>query len=245
MDYSNEKLRVIIVEDDLPTLNLIQSYLVAFPSIEIIASFTDGLQLIDTISSLQPTAVFLDIEMPGLDGITIAARLKTELPHIFVVFVTGHTKYAAEAYELNAIDYLVKPVSKDRLARTVSKIQDYLNLNVNINNSDSQLITARNRHELYFVKLSDIFLIELETRKTVIHTENGKYYTNTSLNSILSKLNKNFFRCHKSFIVNLKKIEKISPIAERIYEISFHNYPLRATMSRPKMEELCTIMANL
>ena len=245
MDNRRDKIRVIVTEDDLPTQNLIKSYLTSMPAIEIIASYTNGSQLIETIAPLQPTVVFLDIEMPDLDGITTAALLRTKWPQVFIVFITGHTKYAAEAYELEVIDYLVKPISKDRLHRTISKIEGHLALTTKPNGSGDQRITFKNNHEIYFVKPGEIFFIEKEIRKTVIHTENGKYTTTDSLKSILDKLGSNFFRCHKSFLVNIKKIEKISPIAERIYEIYFYNYPLRAAMGRPKMEELCNIMAGL
>jgi two-component system LytT family response regulator len=241
---SSEKISVIIAEDDPLIRQMLDSYLSSFPQVEILASLSNGVDLLDFVEKEQPSAVFLDIEMPDMDGLTAVTKLRERFPHIFTVFVTAHTKYAAEAYQLDAVDYIVKPVTKERLAKTVNKIQDFLTAKAKLVLSGTSRISIKHNHDVYFINTLDIIFIEKEIRKTVLHTENGKYFTTEPLISIISKLPNNFFRCHKSFIINLNKIEKISPIAERIYEINFYRYQHKASMGRQKMEELCSIMTK-
>lgn len=105
------------------------------------------------------------------------------------------------------------------------------------------ILLVKNSNEIYVLHPDQIIYIEKELRKTNIHTEGGKYITSETLNSLEKRLGVNFFRCHKSFIVNITKIEKIVPIAERIYQLSFYNYPLTASMGRSKLEELCELIS--
>lgn len=105
------------------------------------------------------------------------------------MFVTAHTKYAADAFSLDAIDYIVKPITKEALAKALTKIQKFMKLN---NPPDSSVaagqITIKNDHELYFINPGDIYFIEKEIRKTVLHTVNGRYLTSESLKFVLGLL---------------------------------------------------------
>lgn len=106
------------------------------------------------------------------------------------------------------------------------------------------ILVLKNCHEVYFIKTDDIYFIEKENKKTVVHTTNGIYATAEPLNALGQKLNHNFFRCHKSFIINIRKIERVFPIADRIYQVTFNNYQRHVTMGRQKLEELYSLIVE-
>ncbi|UNC91089.1 LytR/AlgR family response regulator transcription factor [Candidatus Contubernalis alkaliaceticus] len=245
MDKSMNKITVAVAEDETPIRQLLQSYLETFPQIEITAVVSNGNELIKVIKEHKVTAVFLDIEMPGLDGLSTAARIKRHQPDVFVVFVTAHPHYAVDAFQLKAVDYLIKPITREAIAGTIKTLEKFLQLNIpGYSNEIQKRISIKNNHELYFVNPFEIIFIEKELRKTVLHTTRGKYLSTEPLNALENNLSENFFRCHKGFIINLDRIEKIIPVADRMYEVSFYEYSGKVTMRRKKYEELCKIMIS-
>ncbi len=241
MSSNKEKIKVAIAEDEDSTRQLIQSYLEFFAQVEVVAAVKSGEELVDAVKKFNPEAVFIDIKMPEINGLSVAALLKEIKKEICIIFVTAYPDYAADAFQIDAVDYLVKPITKERIGKAINKIEKLLMLD-----KDSRVVNdfliLKNNHEIYFIKYDDIFFIEKEFKKTVVHTVNGKYATTETLGAVEKKLNHDFFRCHKSFIINLKKLEKITPIADRTYKLTFHNYHNYATMCRKKLDELYNIL---
>jgi DNA-binding LytR/AlgR family response regulator len=244
MDTNESKIRIAIAEDETATRQMLQTHLASFSNIDVVATVNNGRELLETFEQINPSAVFLDVEMPELDGLSAAAALKEKNKYIYIVFVTGYPKYAADAFQLEAVDYLVKPVTKEHLERAVGRIEKYIGLRNKNDKRNQDILILKNNHETNFINPDDIYFIEKENKKTIVHTANGKYTTSEPLNVIGQKLNQNFFRCHKSFIVNIKKIEKIFPIADRIYHVTFNNYQNHVTMGRQKLEELYRLIAK-
>lgn len=242
---SKIKITVFIVDDNNPNRKLIESYLSFFSQIQIIGSYSDSQDVLDEIKLKNPTAVFLDIEMPGLNGLSVASKIRKFHPNTFIIFITAHTKYAASAFQLEATDYIVKPISKVNIERAIKKVEKFLAYNESQPaRTLDEILMIKNNDETYIIHPRTIIFIEKEIRKSIVHTENGKYFTSETLSSIEKKLDKSFFRCHRSYIININKIGKIVPIAERIYQIEFYNYALSASMGRKKLEELYTIIEN-
>jgi DNA-binding LytR/AlgR family response regulator len=242
----SNSITIVIAEDEVSVLQLLQAYLASFPQISIVGTANNGTEAISLIDQLLPVAVFLDVQMPEMDGLSTAVHLKEKHPDMLVVFVTGHIQYAADAYQLDAVDYLIKPLTRDAVARTIRKIER--SLARSINNGATQAtgrIIVKNNHEIFFVDLQNIIFVEKQLRKAVIHTDHGEYTTTETLSSLEKKLDSNFFRCHNSFIINLKKIEKIYPIAERVYAITFQDCKETVSMGRQKFEELSGIIAEI
>jgi len=239
-----KRIGVILVEDDLPVRQLIKSYLLSFPQVEVLAESASGEEALALVELLKPAVIFLDIELPNLNGLSIAQLLKDKQPNIGIIFITGHPAYAVEAFQLEAVDYLVKPVSKEALGRTLGKIERFIGLQ----NSKSNDQTFVNRmalkfnREIHIINPADIYFIEKNGRHSLFHTSQGIFPSSDTLRGLADKLDSNFYRCHRSFIININQIEHITPIADRIYEISFSNYPHRITMGRDKYEGLCHII---
>lgn len=235
MQIDYEKISVIIAEDEMPVAQLIEAFLYDFSEVQVLNTTVNGIETIEEAKKLRPAAIFLDVEMPLIDGLAVAQQLIIEMPQILIVFVTSYSHYAADAFQLGAVDYIVKPITQEALARSISKIKKQLQLNRTIGNgglkNNSHRLVLSYKHEVHLIDPEDIIFIERIDRICSVHTVNGTITTSESLNALQSKLNNTFFRCHKSFIINISKVYKIQQIGERIYAIHFHNYSKTAFMT--------------
>ena len=116
--------KVLLVDDEMPAVNMMSILLGQYPEFEIVGSFTNYKDAIDKIEALNPDIAFLDIEMNNMDGISLAKRLRIIKPELFIVFSTAFENYAVDAFEVNAMDYIVKPVRKDRLITTLDRFKE-------------------------------------------------------------------------------------------------------------------------
>jgi DNA-binding LytR/AlgR family response regulator len=222
------KIDAVIAEDDKAIAQFIQSLLSDFPEVNVLALANNGQETIETVKKLKPRVLFLDIEMPLIDGLTVAKLVKKEEPDTLIVFTTGYSCYAADAFQLDAVDYIVKPVTPEAINRSILKIKKHLKQNepiiIETNTNQGQRVLLKYDHDIHIIKPEDIIFIEKTDRKITIHTVNEVLISTESLNSLEKRLDNRFFRCHKSFIININEIEKIIQIAERVYEVYFYDF---------------------
>jgi len=117
-------IRTLLVDDEKPARERLRQMLASFEDVEVIAEAVDGEEAVEKAASLSPDLVFLDIQMPGRNGLDVAASLLAPRPH--VIFCTAFDQYAIEAFDVHAVDYLLKPVNRGRLAKAVSRVRDSL-----------------------------------------------------------------------------------------------------------------------
>lgn len=253
-------LKAVVADDDEPTCNLLISLLETFEGLTVGGKAATGTQMLDLVREVNPDVVFIDVQMPDLDGLSAVYRLQEEHPGIFVVFVSGYSKYAVEAFNLNAGDYLVKPVDRERLARALAKARRFKALrpagdglavtlpavlvsDVKKETNGYDKLILKNGHSIVSIDAGTIFFVEGSGKKCVIHTSRGLYEVSKRLAAIEKKLDPGrFFRCHKSYIINIEHIEKVAPYADRAYEVSFQGYPHKAAMRREKFKEFCRMI---
>jgi DNA-binding LytR/AlgR family response regulator len=242
--------RVIIADDDEPICKLLCDMLGSFEGFSIIGQVSSGLELLDIIKIKDPNVVFLDIKMTVLDSISITKQLKKDSPDLYVIFISSYTNYAAESFYLDAVDYLVKPITRERLRLAIAKLKRYKNLQPTAKRIKKSMgfrlrkLCINNGHGLVIIDQEQIVFIEKIGKKCFIHTRKEIFETNESLSNIQTQLNLNFFRCHKSFIINIEEVKKVMPYGDRTYEIIFNDYQGKATMRRKKFEEFCLIMKS-
>lgn len=252
-------LRIIIAEDDEPISNLLKDILSTFEGVTVVGKTSNGRNLLELTKSTEADAVFLDIQLPGVDGLSLARRLQEQLPNVFIVFVTAYVQYAAEAFNLDAVDYLVKPFNRERIGRALAKLIRFKEMQAASGKSlwppagpggspktapdNHTKLTVKSGHGIIIIHTDSIFFIEKVGKKCIIHTESGRYETSEQLSILEQRLDHAcFFRCHKSYIININRVEKVLPYADRAYEVTFRNYPAKATMRREKFEELCLMI---
>jgi two-component system LytT family response regulator len=212
-------IRAIIIDDERLARNELRKLLLEFPEIEVVAEAANAGEGIEKIENLNPELIFLDIQMPGKSGFDMLSELD-RIPN--VIFTTAYDEYALKAFEVNALDYLLKPVEPKRLADAVQKLhmqdeRDNGNLPVNPNANRSTLsendqVFVKDGERCWFVKLSDIRLFESVGNYAKVYFGPNKPLILKSLNSLEERLDeKTFFRANRKHIINLRLIEKIEP----------------------------------
>ena len=213
-------IKAILIDDERLARNELKKLLSEFPEIEVIAEAANADEGIERIDTLSPDLVFLDIQMPGKSGFDMLAELD-RTPH--VIFTTAYDEYALKAFEVNALDYLLKPVEPKRLADAIQKLhlqeekEVYHNNNTNITNNKTLLVDdaqvfVKDGERCWFVKLNEIRLFESVGNYAKVYFGNNKPLILKSLNALEERLDeKTFFRANRKHIVNLRMIEKIEP----------------------------------
>ncbi|MBR4626443.1 MAG: response regulator transcription factor [Ruminococcus sp.] len=165
--------------------------------------YSDGAALLRNFSPGKYDIVFLDIEMPGLDGISLAKRLRAVSEDIYIVFLTGHVEYAIQGYEVNALRYLTKPATEARVREVLEHVLK--------KQSNEKFIWIKNRDGEQRIRLSDIVFLEAQDQNLVVCTVNGSYEFRAKLSDYEQFLTpEGFFRIHRSYMVSLTKIVNIS-----------------------------------
>lgn len=223
-------LRVLLVDDEFPSRGELGCLLEEIGGVEVIGECEDGEEAVDFIKANTLDVVFLDIQMSTKDGLTAAWEI-IQLPNPpKIVFTTGYNEYAVKAFELNAVDYVMKPYSKKRLELTVEKLKGLYQFEKLENKNVYQLLTKDKgvnngklsvwaNDRLIVLHISQLFFVKAEGKGTsIIYSEKGNFHTRFTLKDIEEKLNSpHFIRTHKSYIVNLEKIQEIIPWFNNTY----------------------------
>ncbi|MDB5963182.1 MAG: DNA-binding response regulator [Massilia sp.] len=221
----------VIAEDEaLLREELVQQLQRAWPQLEIVAACEDGAAALEAIAAQQPDVAFLDIRMPGLSGLEVAAALATCSPRTQVVFVTAYEQYAIDAFERGAVDYLQKPLNPVRLAATVQRLQSRARAGAGADpaqlaellrqlgaapskprNPPLVWLTASSGNETKLIMVEDIAYFQSDSKYTVVMTAAGEALLRKPIRELLEVLDPAIFKqIHRSTIVNLKAIAAIS-----------------------------------
>jgi len=210
-------MRAIIIDDERLARTELRKLLQDFPEVEVVDEAANADEAINKIDTLQPDLVFLDIQMPGKTGFDMLAELE-RAPH--VIFTTAYDEYALKAFEVNALDYLLKPIEPKRLADAMQKLhiaetkENHI-LPENFNQSiltEVDQVFVKDGERCWFVKLSDIRLFESVGNYAKVFFGTNKPLILKSLNALEERLDqKTFFRANRKHIVNLRMIDKIEP----------------------------------
>ena len=209
-------MKTVIIDDSRLARNELKRLLKEFDNVQVIGEAASVDEAKEKLNELKPDLIFLDIQMPGKTGFDLLEELES-VPE--VIFSTAYDKHALKAFEYNALDYLVKPVQKQRLAGAVSKVFDKVKKKEALEKSggeDTLTITdqvfVKDGERCWFVQLSDVRLFEVSGNYTTVYFDNSKPMITRTLNYLESRLDdKTFFRANRQQIINLKWIERIEP----------------------------------
>jgi len=199
----------IIVDDEPPAIRVIEKFISQLKGLELIASSSIALEGLELIQQNQPDIVFLDIQMPNLTGIQLSKLID---PNVNIIFTTAYTQFAVEGFELNAVDYLLKPIAFPRFIEAIEKVKKKktsVKETSNLNNEEYFFVKTDGKNKFRKVKLSDILYAESIKNYVIIHTEAEQLVTYNTLKNIQESLPQTkFIKIHKSYIVALDKIAK-------------------------------------
>lgn len=235
------KFNIVIAEDNKDAREILRGFIRNLSDISIIGSANNGEELVDTIMRKKPDIVLVDIGMPKLNGMEAVKECIKIFPYLKFIFITGYDQFAVEAFSISAVDYILKPIEKNRLYLALEKakkaVGDDKLSNDPEKNSDSKKLCVRFDRSMYFIPYQEVLFIEKIGRKSLIHTTKTVYETYKTLGNLERVLDHSFFQSHRSYIVNLEKIFKITASGET-YLAYFSNYDKPAHVSKQKLHQL-------
>lgn len=203
-------MKAILIDDERLARQELKNLLASHKEIEVIAECADALQAKEKINELKPDIIFCDINMPGKSGLELVEEISATVD---VVFVTAYDEHAIKAFELNAFDYLLKPVQAERLAETIKKLSVKETASKMDNNTpltEKDMVFIKDGDKCWFVKLSDIRLFESEGNYVRVYFDTFRPLILRSLNSLETRLNeKQFFRASRKHMINLSYIVSV------------------------------------
>lgn len=201
-----EKLiKVLVVDDESIAREILETYIDKHPNLELCGSFGSGLEAISYVRTHPVDLVLLDIHMPELDGFLVLELLSDSVK---VIFTTAYRSYAIKGFEVNALDYLLKPISFDRFLKAIQKYIDLRQEQYLESSSISNYLFIRVDRKMQKVNLDELLYVESFSDYLKFHMSNGQFMTRETIKSVEERLPKNrFLRCHRSYIVAVDKIE--------------------------------------
>jgi len=240
-----------IIADDEPALRQFLNRLLqqAWPDLQIVAEAANGIEALQLIKTHQPRIAFLDIKMPGMTGMEVA-RQAAHLCHI--VFITAHDQFAIEAFEHEAVDYLLKPVDRQRLDRTIGRLQQRLcreiidpdPVRAALKNLEDRLgaerpvsylkwIKVQDRQNIRLVAVEEVYCFQAQDKYTVVRTQDREFLIRKPIKLLSEELDPEmFWQIHRATIVNAACIDKISTSLTGSYVLTLKNLPDKLMVSR-------------
>ncbi|NLL04546.1 MAG: response regulator transcription factor [Clostridiaceae bacterium] len=238
--------RVLIADDDKGMRLVLKKVLSKVEGFEVIGEAEDGDAAFCFSEAYKPDVIFMDVEMPLLNGIECAKKVMDINPKTIIIFATAHEEYMSDAFEVYAFDYLVKPFKLERINQTLERIKS---LSAHLNeqplkqigkpNRILEKLVIKNKDGISFIDMNEIILIQREERSTAIYTMDDKYITSDSLSDLEERLDSSiFFRSHKSYIINLLMIQKIYSYGRWTYVLKLKNTDKDALLTHERYEKL-------
>ncbi|WP_446897174.1 LytR/AlgR family response regulator transcription factor [Clostridium sp. LBM24168] len=238
-------MKAIIAEDEFLAREELKYFIKNYSSIEIAGEFEDGLDVLKFIQQHEIDVIFLDINIPSLDGVMLAKNISKFSQKPYIVFITAYREYAVDAFELDAFDYILKPYDESRIKSMLKKLEmDYKEKTHNSPESSmANKINLWKNDKIMVVQMDDIFYCTARERITIVFTKTEEYFVNSSISDFYNSLPKNkFFRCHRSYIVNITKIREIIPWFNNTYNLKLDGIEFQVPVSRSNIKKFKQIM---
>lgn len=193
-------MNAIIIDDEPKAIELLKNYIQHFRKIKLVGTFRNGMRALEFLAENDVDLIFLDINMPHLSGISLSKIIDNSTK---IIFTTAYSEYAVESYEVNAVDYLLKPISLERFTKAVEKA-----INNKIPNEETvNTISIKSGKKVHVADTEDILYLSKDGNYINYHLLNKKIMARQSINEVLSILPAHFIQIHKSYIINMKKVD--------------------------------------
>lgn len=241
-------MKVIIVEDEILAQQELSWLIKAHSQMEIVGTFDDGLDVLKYLQHNKVDAIFLDINIPSLDGVLLAQNISQFAHKPFIVFITAWKEHAVEAFELEAFDYILKPYQESRIISMLQKLenawQQQTGTAANPQPRENATINLVKDERIIVTSIHDIYYAEAHEKMTFVYTKRESYVMPMNITEFCSKLpTTHFFRCHRSYCVNLDKIREIEPWFNNTYILRLRDLEFQVPVSRSKVKEFRQLMA--
>ncbi|EDM36548.1 transcriptional regulator, LytR/AlgR family protein [Pedobacter sp. BAL39] len=210
-------IRTILIDDESLARDVVKHYLSSFPDIEVVAECSDGFEGLKAITQHQPDFIFLDIQMPKINGFEMLELVEK---HPAVIFTTAFDEYAIKAFEVNAVDYLLKPIDKARFDQAIQKLPARLNNadgstqelldSASLNPAQNNRVVVKKNGVIKIIAVTDIHYLEADDDYVKLSTTEGVFHKNKTMSFFEQTLDPaQFIRIHRSYIINLAQVTRI------------------------------------
>jgi two-component system LytT family response regulator len=231
----------MIVEDEEQIRKILKKMIEKTSDCEVVSSCGNFAAAISDFIKLRPDVVFMDIDLGGESGLECAKAITEVDPKVKIVFATAHSEYMANAFEIYAFDYLVKPFDLERIGKTLSRIKSMTAEKEAEPRSEAmcEKLIIRGKEEINLIDTKDIIMIERTDGISRIVTKGETFLTAASLSSIQEKLDpEKFMRCHKSYIIRIEAVKKLEIYGRWTYTVTLKNTEETALMTSEKYNEM-------
>lgn len=237
-------LTCVIVEDEFPAREELKYFLPKHKEISLEKEFENPIDSLKYLQENKVDVVFLDINMPELDGMSLGKILTKLNPNIKIIFITAYRDYAAEAFEIKAFDYLLKPYSEKRITEVLN------NLTMIKDNSPTKEVEKINKvtvfldEKMVVLSLDEIYYIEVSEKESLVYTQNEIYTSKLKISKWEEILPKNkFYRTHRAYIVNLDKIKEVEPWFNGTFVLKIQDLKFKVPVSRNNIKEFKELLS--
>lgn len=237
-------LTCVIVEDEFPAREELKYFLTKHKEISLEKEFENPIDSLKYLQENKVDVIFLDINMPELDGMSLGKILTKLNPNIKIIFITAYRDYAAEAFEIKAFDYLLKPYSEKRITEVLN------NLTMIKDNSPIKEVEKINKvtvfldEKMVVLSLDEIYYIEVSEKESLVYTQNEIYTSKLKISKWEEILPKNkFYRTHRAYIVNLDKIKEVEPWFNGTFVLKIQDLKFKVPVSRNNIKEFKELLS--
>ncbi|MBV7404028.1 LytTR family DNA-binding domain-containing protein [Enterobacter sp. ENT03] len=241
-------MKVIIVEDEILAQQELSWLIKEHSQMEIVGTFEDGLDVLKFLQHNKVDALFLDINIPSLDGVLLAQNISQFAHKPFIVFITAWKEHAVEAFELEAFDYILKPYQESRIINMLQKLETAFQQQSGTGASspmvrENDTINLIKDERIIVTSIHDIYYAEAHEKMTFVYTRRDEFVMPMNITEFCNKLpTAHFFRCHRSYCVNLDKIREIEPWFNNTYILRLRDLDFQVPVSRSKVKEFRQLM---
>lgn len=241
-------MKAIIVEDEFLAQQELSWMIQQHSTIQIEACFDDGLDVLKYLQQHRVDVIFLDINIPSLDGMLLAQNINQFAHKPLIVFITAWKEHAVEAFELEAFDYILKPYQESRIITMLQKLEAAWQQQSGTSGSpvatrENDTINLVKDERIIVTSIHDIYYAEAHEKMTFVYTRRESYVMPMNITEFCSKLPAaHFFRCHRSYCVNLNKIREIEPWFNNTYILRLRDLDFQVPVSRSKVKEFRQLM---
>ncbi len=237
-------IRVLVIDDEKPSRDELAFLLSEIDDVKIVGEAEDGIEALSLITRLKPDLLFLDIQMPEMSGVELAESIQHMEHNPYVIFTTAYESFAIKAFDVGALDYLLKPYERDRLVQSIERYKK--NRGIPGNNVSEEVVRiAVIKGDTYLpLKPEDIVAVIASGKKTRIITGSAEYEDHRTISHFEELLGEeSFFRCHRSYLVNVNHIHEIGLWFNNTYQLTMKNMTERVPVSRSKVHDFRKLMS--
>lgn len=244
-------MTAILIDDEAPALAEL-AYILRAEGVEVIGTYTDPMEGLEAIRKRCPDVVFLDIAMPGMDGFSVANEVIAQDANISIVFATAYDHHAIQAFEINAVDYVLKPIDEIRIDKTLNRLNNdkgqisdtvkcdrkqKLEHMVKEKCKKTKKLPVWKSDRIYLIEPCHILFCKVESGQVFIVTDQQVYQVNESLSHLEEVLGDDFYRCHRSYLIHLDNVEEVIPWFNNTYVVKLRGCKDEIPISRRHLKE--------